>query len=103
MLQAMTEHSCVTTKTGYIHCKKSQGKHHVFKYTIGVTIGDTEFFFETPHQEPALKIFDSIAESTDHVMEGDLLRVPAKAEVKMVSLRRTYVAPRLGDPNQVSI
>lgn len=75
----------------------------MFRYIIGVTVGDTEFFFETPHEQPALKIFDSIAESTDHVMEGELLRVPAKAEVKMVSLRRIYVAPRLGDPNQVSI
>jgi hypothetical protein len=75
----------------------------MWKYTIGVTVGDREFFFETPHMEPALQIFDSIAESTDHVMEGEFLRVPAKAEVKLVSLRRTWTPSRLGDPNQKSI
>ncbi len=75
----------------------------MFKYVIGVTVGDTEFFFETPYEQPAIRVFDSIAESTDHVMEGELLRVPAKAEVKTVSLRRIFVAPRLGDPNQISV
>lgn len=75
----------------------------MFRYKIGVTVGDTEFFFETPFEQPALKIFDTIAESTEHVMEGDYLSVPAKAEVVTVSLRRIYSPPRLGDPNQVSI
>jgi hypothetical protein len=73
----------------------------VFKYTLGVTIGDYHFYLDFNHEATALTAFDSLAADTDNEME-DYLEVPSNATVSKVSLRRTFVQLRLGDPNQVS-